>query len=168
MELPVIKCSVLFENEHAGPYVRETFEVLETSPDTKPIIRYFDELYLKSGMQISGPGHSLRRYLAFEMGFYFQKDRNRVDRVSHLPAVANGDPAVLEQCKANLSILIAKAKAYKYRLLTQEQLNHLASPEFKDGMVLQSDILNEAGIRATLDTYLNFPQELYQKLKVTN
>ncbi len=164
MELPIIKCSELFENEHAGPYVRETFEVLENHPDTKPIIRYFDELYLKSGIQISGPGHSMRRYLAFEMGFYFQKARNRVERISHFPLVANGDAAVLTQCKANLALLIAQAKNFKYRLLRQEHLELLALPDFKDGLILQSDILNEAGIRAMIDTYLNFPVDLYQKL----
>ncbi len=150
-------------NEFCCPFDGKAFELLMQENEAKEIMDYFLQVFDTSGMPLGGVGNSLARKIATEMSRYYYRNEKKPPSVFFTQA-ANGNPDILQECEKRLLRLVELAENLKYKTINEEQLNYLKALTTVNGVVTTSRILNQRGIKTTINTISNFPEEIYQAI----
>jgi len=164
MNLPEIRFSEVADNEFCSPFDGRTLALLETDEEAREILHYFASLYDERPTSRSVPGYSLRRKIASELNRFGRFHQNENYDISIYSEPLN-KVAEIAQCDKLLERLLYMASQHKVRTLNSHQLNLLAYPEYANGILFKSKILTANGMRFTIDTFTNFPQEIYHKIR---
>lgn len=156
MILPELKISRFVAYEYFCPFDRAAFNLLEKNKEAQIILKDFYALFSKAGCKFSAPGNSFGRKVTYELvrGFYQNQSK------SNLILLIEKDAMLTNQYNDIRKKLLSIALRLKFRTLNASQLNLLACPEFINGVSITSRILTDEGIQATIDTFLNFPENI--------
>jgi len=163
MILPEIRFANITDNEFCSPYDGRTMILLESDPEAMEIIKYFATLYDDQSTSRYVPGYSLRRKIASEFNLFGDFHRSLTPDFSRSPYPDSVTDKVDEiiKCDQLIDRLLGIASKLKTRTLRPSQLSLIAG--HGNGIVFTSKILTEKGMRATVGTFTNFPEEVYSK-----
>lgn len=143
----------LVESKWICPFDINTFEILISNEETRGLIQKFYSLCDTINYQFSSPGNSFERKLITILNRKYQLER------------LNGPCLIRHACESNIDLLATydnlidalrnDASKIKFRQFKGENLNFIVLTEKDIITKFRSDVLNNAGIILTYNTFIN-------------